>query len=140
MQPLYTVAPYLDLDRARKEAPDVVEALLRYDPALLIAWDSAATRWVICRANERGVHPQFVYQGEDGGHLPLDTRLIGFLQNCDRWAKAGDANKFAAQEASDLDSHREKIENEFNEEMEYAGRENRRTLARLGGLHRDLFG
>jgi len=137
---LYSVAPYLDLYRAEKEAPEVVAKLRLYDPELLIVWDSAATRWVVCRGNERGVHPQFVYQGEDGGFLPLDTRLVELVIKSDRWKQAGDPGRFAKQEEAEIAAHAEKVENEFHEEIEYAGRENRGTLARLGNWHRELFG
>ena len=137
---LTTVASYLDLFRAEREAPDVVQAVRQYDPALAVVWDSAATRWVICRGNERGLHPQFTYQGEDGGYLPLDHRLARRLLEWDRWKAAPNAAAFAQAEKTEIESREAKSDADFHDEMEYAGRENRVTLNRLGNLHRELFG
>lgn len=137
---LNTSAPHLDLFRASSVAPEVVEALRLYDPALAVVWNKRAGRWGIMRFSAGKSFQVAVVQGPDGGYRPLTMAVVEDLQRDDMHRQAKSADELSDRKAYAQELRERKRQADFHDDMEHATRDNRVSLNRAGNLIRELFG
>jgi len=133
-------APHLDLFRASSEAPEVVEALRAYDPALAVVWNARACRWGIMRFSKGKSFQVAVVQGSDGGYRPLTMSVVEDLKRDDMHRRAKSADELSDCMAYEQELRERKRDADFHDDMEHATRDNRVSLNRAGNLIRELFG
>jgi hypothetical protein len=118
----------IDIFRADREAPSVMEAVRAYDPSLVVGWDSASCRWSLLRISQGGWHVIGVYAGPDGQYLPLDRRVLDYLHQADMWKKGETPDQAAARLEQEDDARRQKVEDDFDDDISHLTRSNRRQL------------
>lgn len=126
-------ANHIDIDKARREDPDLMNRIAMYDPHLVIYHDSAVARWGIARLTPQGLRFIALWQTDEGLHLPFDNRILDALKKWDLRPNVLDAPKDANQMADRLDYEDErrahKTEMGFDDDISHATRSNRRQLA-----------
>lgn len=124
----------IDLFRANREAPEVMQAVRVYDPHLLIGWDPTPARWVILRVSRGGTHFVGVVETPDHQYRALDMSVLETLAQWDLWRQAKNAGEFCRQvEDAERYEKQRQVDN-FNDDIQHATRDNRRTLNRLAKL------
>lgn len=133
-------APHLDLFRAASVAPEVVEALRLYDPALAVVWNARANRWGVMRFSQSKSFQVAVVQEPDGSYRPLTMAVVEDLKRDDLWKRARNANELSDRLAYEQELRDLKRQANFHDDMQHATRDNRVSLNRAGNLIRELFG
>lgn len=133
---LVSVGGTLDLFKADRVAPSVVERVRRYDPQLLIGWDSSCCRWGLLRAWNGKVNLVTIIEGPNGEYIPLDDRVLDWMVANDMWRFAKRADRSIGDQYADAMEEKERaVEEKTERDLEgdwiHATRDNKTQLGRV---------
>jgi hypothetical protein len=115
-------SPTIDIDRAARVHPDVLRAVLAYDPQVTVYWQRTEQRWCLAHTSWNGT---FRFHTWPSQHL--DMRVVRFLESCDQWKRE---QPTAKQEMNDEVWRREQRSRKFRDDLRHAALYNRRQLGR----------
>ena len=96
--------------------PLIVDSLKAYDPDLFVSWDSRLCRWKLLRHNrfKPSQPPDLVkvWSAEGGGFLPLDRRLLVWVQAADLRVRfhTADAKRIARLLEAEMDREQAELD------------------------------
>jgi len=125
-----------DFKKPYAVAPSLIRRIHAYDPNLVIYYETSTARYCIARKTASGgLH--FICHWQDPetrAFRPLDMRLYDALRSWDMRPPRVDAPRtadaYVDAEQRDADARAEKSDTEFDDDIGYLTRENRRQLRR----------
>lgn len=131
-------AEHVDLFKSVRDHPEVVRAVLEYDPKALIWYDKASCRWKLARCTERGFINQFTWEYElaDGTKIyrRLDMELVKLMMRWDRWRNFKNADQEALHAKDQQEGAEQKTWKDFDDDIDYLSRWNRAQNQQLKTL------
>lgn len=134
MPSLVPSAAHIDLFKARRTNPGLMDRIVRYDPALVVYYDSSVARYGIARLTSMGLRFVALWQTPEGDFLPFDDRMLNALAQWDlrpNWTgHAKSANAEADRREYEEARRAKRAGEKFDDDISHLTRANRRYMMR----------